>query len=75
VAGLNEIIRDASALPVEERVRVIDSLLRSLNAPETDVDRRWAEVAQRRLEELRAGRVPSVPGDQVFAKIQERLGR
>lgn len=73
--GAHEIIRDAEALPVEERVRVIDSLLRSLNSPETEVDRQWAAVARRRLDDLRSGRVHPVPGEQVFAKVQERLGR
>lgn len=75
MAGAHEIIRDAAALPVDERVRVIDSLLRTLNAPETEVDRQWAAVARRRLDELRGGRVRPVPGEQVFAKVQERFGR
>lgn len=33
-----------------------------------DVDRKWAQVAQRRLEELRSGKVKPVSGEQVFVK-------
>jgi len=38
---------------VEERAIVADSILHSLNPPESDVHRKWAQLAQRRLAELR----------------------
>lgn len=41
-----EIIREAESLPVEERTFVVDSLLRSLNPPNPEVDRKWAAVAK-----------------------------
>jgi len=68
-----DIIHEAECLPVEERAIVVDSLLRSLNAPDTKIDRKWAEVAKRRLAELRSSRAKAVPGEQVFAKIRERF--
>jgi len=70
-----DIIREAAALPVEERIIVVDSLLRTLNIPNPDIDTEWVGVAKRRLAELRSGRVNPVPGDQVFARIRERFGR
>jgi len=70
-----DIIQEAAALPVEERIIVVDSLLRTLNIPAPDIDTEWAAVAKRRLAELRSGRVNPVPGDQVFARIRERFGR
>ena len=73
--GTREIIQEATALPVQERVIVIDSLLRSLNVPDTETDRQWSAVAQRRIAELRGGRVRSVLGDQVFLRIKERFAR
>lgn len=72
--GVREIISDAESLPVEERAIVADSILRTLNRPDPDVDRKWAEIARRRLEELRSGRVKAIGGDQVFAKVRERFG-
>lgn len=68
-----ELIAEAVSLPVEERAMVADSILRSLNAPESDIDRKWAAVAQRRLAELRSGQVKPIPGDQVFARIWKRF--
>lgn len=63
------LIREATSLPVEERVRVVDSLLRTLNAPNSETDRQWGAVANRRLPELRSGTVQPVSGDAVFEKI------
>ena len=70
-----EIIQEATALPVEERALVVDSLLRTLNAPSAEIDRAWAEVVERRLADLRSGRIRAVPGDEVFAKARARFVR
>lgn len=66
---MKELIEEVISLPVEERAIVADSILRSLNPPESDVDRKWAQVAQRRLEELRSSKVQPIPGEQVFTKV------
>ena len=63
------LIDEAVALPVEERALIVDSLLKSLNQPESELDKKWAEVAKRRLSELKSGQVKAIPGDEVFAKI------
>ena len=68
-----EIIEVVGALPVEDRALVVDFLLRSLNSPDAEIDKQWAAVAQRRLEELRSGRVRAVSGEAVFAKIRQRF--
>lgn len=68
-----EIIHEAESLPVEERTLVVDSLLRSLNPPDPEIDQAWAVVAKRRLGELRSGRVKPVPGDEVLARIRARF--
>jgi len=68
-----EIIREAESLPVEERTVVVDSLLRSLNPPDPEIDRKWAAVAKRRLDELRSGRAKPIPGEEVFARIRQRF--
>jgi len=68
-----QLIDEAVSLPVEERTLVVDSLLRSLNAPREDIDRQWAAVAQRRLAEIRSGRVKPVPGEKVFARVEKRF--
>lgn len=71
--SIEEIIKEAESLPVEERAYVVDSLLRTLNPPDSVIDQKWVEVAKRRLEELRSGRVKPIPGEKVFERVQERF--
>lgn len=70
---INELIKEAESLPVEERVMLAESLLKSLNPPESDIDQKWAKVANKRLQELRSGVVEPVPGQEVFEKIWKRF--
>ena len=68
-----DLIAEAISLPVEERAIVVDSILRSLNTPESDIDRKWAAIARRRLSQLRSGEVKAVPGEEVFKRIWKRF--
>lgn len=67
-----DLVDEVVSLPVEERARLVDTLLRSLNAPESAIDAAWVEVARRRLDELRGGRLKAVPGESVFERIRQR---
>ena len=47
---MKELIDEVVSLPVEERALVADSILRSLNPPESDIDRsgrKWPNAASR----------------------------
>ncbi|MDZ7692350.1 MAG: addiction module protein [Balneolaceae bacterium] len=68
-----ELIEEIASLPVEDRVLVADSVLRSLNPPEAEIDKKWAKEAKKRLEELRSGTTKAIPGDEVFEKINNRF--
>jgi len=70
-----ELIAEAISLPIEERALMIDSILKSLNLPETEIDEKWATLAERRLDDLRSGRVEAIPGNEVFNKIWQRLNK
>ena len=71
--AMKEIIEEAESLPVEERVIVIDSLLRTINPSLAEADIEWMKVAKRRLVELRSGQVKAIPGSEVFARIRNRF--
>ena len=70
-----ELIEQAIALPVDERALVVDSLLRSLNPPQSEIDAQWATEAKRRLSDLRSGKVEAVPGEVVLERVGERFKR
>ena len=59
----------ALKLPLEERAALADHLLRSLDGlPEPERKKLWLEVADRRLQEMREGKVREIPADEVFAR-------
>lgn len=73
VLNTREILEQIESLPVEGRAQIIDSLLRTMNQPDPEVDAAWAKEAQRRLEDLRSGRVEGIPAEDMFAKARERF--
>ncbi len=69
------LIEEAVSLPVEERTRLAESVLQSLNAPDAAIDAAWVAEAGRRLDELRSGQVQAIPGEVVFERIRQRLAK
>ena len=68
-----DLINEVVSLPVEERTLIIDTVLRSLNQSESEIDKKWVSLAQKRLEEIRTGTVNTIPGDEVFKKVWQRF--
>ena len=73
VSNTDQIIEQLENLPIEGRAKIVDSLLRSLNQPDPDIDAAWLEVARKRIDDLRAGRVQGVAAEDVFARARERF--
>ena len=69
-----KMIEEITALPIEERVMIVDSLLRSLNQPESEIDKKWIATAYQRLMEIRSGAAGTViPGNEVFDRVWQRF--
>jgi putative addiction module component (TIGR02574 family) len=74
MTNLAEIIKGAMSLDVRDRAILAEKLLASLEElSEEEADRLWAEEAQRRLEEYRAGRAKAIQADTVHAKAEKLL--
>jgi hypothetical protein len=69
----DDLILEIQSLPVEERARVADSVLRSLNQTASKVDQKWASLATKRLQDIRTGSVKPVADDFVFDEIWHRF--
>ncbi len=64
------------SLPCKDRVYLVDRLLQSRNAPSREeIDRLWAEEAERRIDEFDSGKIQAIPGEQVFSEIRERIDK
>ena len=70
-----EIIDEISLLPVEERAIIIDSLLKTLNPIEQDIEKEWIKEAKKRLNDIKASKIKTIDGDTVFKKVFERYNK
>jgi putative addiction module component (TIGR02574 family) len=63
----------ALALPAEQRLRLVDALLSSLNAPiSPEVERVWRDEAERRVAEIEAGEAGLIEGEEAFARLRSK---
>lgn len=68
---LDEVLRTALSLDVQDRARLAEKLLESLDAlSEDEAGHLWADEAERRLKEYRAGRTRAVPAEEVAQRAQ-----
>ncbi len=71
----NNVLKEAMSLPLDIRAELVDQLLKSLNSPvEKEIDRLWADEAERRVKEIKEGKVKAIPGEEVFRNLNKRLG-
>lgn len=74
--SVERLAEQALKLPSESRARLADLLVESLDAAGLGrIDRLWTAEAKRRRDEVRAGRVKTVPGDQGRRRIRDALRR
>ena len=73
---VEQITSEVLALPDEARARLADRLVESLDpADESYLHKVWADEARRRLDEVRSGRVKTIPGDEALAQVRRKLAR
>lgn len=71
---LETIEKEALDLPVEERARLAEKLLSSLDAlSETEVEQLWFREAQRRAEDIDQGLVEMVSAEELERRIRAVL--
>jgi len=73
---VEKLAEQAMNLPTESRARLADILVESLDAGELGhIDRLWLAEAKRRRDEVRSGRVETVPGDEALQKVRDVVRR
>jgi putative addiction module component (TIGR02574 family) len=73
MASAEKVLTDALALPANDRARVAQALLRSLDeGDEEDAADAWRDELQRRLDDLDAGRVTPLSVDDLKQRMADR---
>jgi putative addiction module component (TIGR02574 family) len=68
-----DIAAEALDLPLTARAELASQLLDSLDdLSEEETDQLWAQEAERRYAEYKAGRIEAVPAEEVFARLRSR---
>jgi hypothetical protein len=68
-----KVVDEALSLPAEARMSLVETLLASLNLPtQPEIDRLWAEEAERRISQIDKREVKLVPGKKVFSNIRKK---
>jgi putative addiction module component (TIGR02574 family) len=65
-----EIVEAVLQLPPEQREEVINDLWASLDG---DLGEEWEEEIQRRVQDVDAGRVKTIPAEEVFSRLEHRF--
>ena len=61
-----EILEHALRLKPEERLVVVEGLLKSLDEPDQKMDLIWVEEAEKRLKAYREGKLKGIQMEEVF---------
>ncbi len=70
----SQVFREAMNLDIQDRAKLADALLASLDElSEEEAERLWAEEARRRLVEVREGRAKKVPAEEVAKRAESLL--
>ena len=69
----DRVIDEALSLPSNVRLSLVERLLTSLNLPiGEEINRLWAEEAERRVSQIEEGKAKLIPGEEVLAKIRAK---
>ncbi len=72
----DKVMDEVLALPADARMSLVEKLIASLNLPtQPEIDRVWAEEAERRVAQIDRGEVELIPGEEVFAKLRQKHRR
>jgi putative addiction module component (TIGR02574 family) len=71
---VSDLLKRVLALPVEARAALVGSLLDSLDdVVDEDAEAAWEKEISRRVAELRAGKVTTVPWQEVRRRLSAKL--
>jgi putative addiction module component (TIGR02574 family) len=70
-----EIIERVESLPIDMKLEIIDRLLESISPPQKEIDDAWSAEVERRIDEVESGKVKTIPGEEVFARMRERYNK
>ncbi len=66
----NPLLQQTRALSPLDRLQLVDYLLESLDLPDSEIEKLWADEATSRWEGYKAGEIAAVSAAEVFEKYR-----
>ena len=66
-----ELKAEISNLPIDQRAKMADYILQTLNQPDPEIEEAWKTEVQCRKKQVETGEVALIPGDQFDREVQE----
>lgn len=71
----NDIMSMVESLPIDIKTKLVEKILNSLHPSQKEIDALWVKEAEKRVNEIKTGKVKTIPGDEVFKEIRKRFHR
>lgn len=62
---------EIQAMTPLEKIHLVDDILLSLDMPNKEIDKIWAEEAEKRVKAYDEGKIKAIPEKEVFAKYEK----
>jgi len=70
-----KLVSIVEVLPIEMKTEIVERILDSMDKTDPRLEATWIAEIERRIENVRTGKSKMIPGEEVFAKIEERFGK
>ncbi len=71
----NDLISMVESLPADIKTELVEKILNSLHPSQKEIDALWSKESEKRVKEIRTGKVKTIPGDEVFREIKKRFSK
>ncbi len=65
-----DVLKEAILLEPTEKIKLVDHLISSLDKPDTEIDKLWAEEAESRLDAYNQGKIKSLSLEEVLSRYK-----
>ena len=72
IANIDTLFAEAMSLSDETRLQLVERLIPTIQS-EPSLEEEQLQEVRRRMEDVRLGRVKTIPGEQVFQEIEQSL--
>ncbi len=72
---VTELAERARSLPAEQRARLAEQILSTLDPQDDGVEQAWDQEIRKRIEEIDSGMVTAITANEAFAKVRKALRR